>query len=61
MDEGLLNMEAQYDPFQKIIELEQELATLGVLVKKYKAKVEQLEEDLEAQKNMVSRLSGNAH
>jgi hypothetical protein len=57
MDEGLLNMEAQYDPFQKIIELEQELATLGVLVKKYKAKVEQLEEDLEAQKNMVSRLS----
>jgi hypothetical protein len=38
MDEGLPNTEAQYDPFQKIAELEQELATSRALMEEYKAK-----------------------
>jgi hypothetical protein len=59
MDEGFLNMEAQYNPFEKIVELEQELATLKVLMELYKLKVEQLEEELVAHKNMVSHRSGN--
>jgi hypothetical protein len=59
MDEGLPNMEVQYDLFQKIAELKRELATSRAFVEEYKAKVERLKEDLKAQKSMVSRLSGN--
>jgi hypothetical protein len=40
MDEGLPNTEAHYDHFQKITELEQELATSRAFVEKYMAKVE---------------------
>jgi hypothetical protein len=58
MDDGLPNLQAHYDPFQKIAKLERELAISRALVEEYKAKVEQLEEDLEAHKNMVSPLSG---
>jgi hypothetical protein len=61
MAEGFPNTEAQYDPFQKIAKLQQELVISRALVEEYKAKVEWLEEDLKAQKNVVSRLSGNAH
>jgi hypothetical protein len=60
MDNGLPNTEAQCDLFQKIPKLEQELATSKAIVEEYKAKVERLEEDLEVQKNVVSRLRGNA-
>jgi hypothetical protein len=59
MDEGFPNMDAQCNPFEKIAELEQELATLKALVEEYKLKNQQLEEELVAHKNMVSRLSGN--
>ena len=61
MDEGFLNMEAQCNPFEKITELEQELATLKAFGELYKLKVEQLEEEFVAYKNMVSHLSGNPH
>ena len=61
IDEGSSNIEAQCNPFQKIAELEQELATSKALAEQYKLKVEQLEEELVAQKNMVSHLSGNPH
>jgi hypothetical protein len=61
MDEGFPDMEVPWNPFDKIVELEQELATSKALVEEYKLKnqVEELEEELVAQKNMVSRLSGN--
>jgi hypothetical protein len=61
MDEGFPNMETQYNPFEKIAELEHELATSKALAEEYKLKVEQMEEELVAQKNMVSRLSSNPH
>jgi hypothetical protein len=50
MDEGFPNMEAPYNPFKKIAELEQELATLKALAEQYKLKFEQLEKELLAQK-----------
>jgi hypothetical protein len=59
MDEGFSDMEALCNPFEKIVELEQELATLKALVEEYKLKNQELEEELVAYKNMVSRLSGN--
>jgi hypothetical protein len=59
VDEGFPDMEAQCNPFEKIAELEQELATSKALVEEYKLKNQQLEEELMAHKNMVSRLSGN--
>ena len=52
-------MEVQCNLFEKIVELEQELATLKALVEEYKLKNQQLEEELVAHKNMVSRLSSN--
>jgi hypothetical protein len=59
MDEGFPDMEVPWNPFDKIKELEQELATSKALVEEYKLKNQELEEKLVAQKNMVSRLSGN--
>jgi hypothetical protein len=59
MDEGFPNMEVPWNPFEKIAELEQELATSKALVEEYKLRNQELEEELVAQKNMVSRLSGN--
>jgi hypothetical protein len=59
MDEGFPDMEVPWNPFDKIAELEQELATSKALVEEYKLKNQELEEELVAQKNMVSRLSGN--
>jgi hypothetical protein len=59
MDEGFPNMEVPWNPFDKIVELEQELATSKALVEEYKLRNQELEEELVAQKNMVSRLSGN--
>jgi hypothetical protein len=59
MDEGFSDMEVPWNPFDKIAELEQELATSRALVEEYKLKNQELEEELVAQKNMVSRLSGN--
>jgi hypothetical protein len=56
MDEGVPNMEAHINPFEKIIQLEQELATSRALVKEYKAKVEKLGNDLHAEKNIVTAL-----
>jgi hypothetical protein len=61
IDEGFPNIEAQCNPFEKIAELEQKLATSKALAEQYKLKVKQLEEELVAQKNMVSHLSGNPH
>jgi hypothetical protein len=60
MDEGFPDMEDPCNPFEKIVELEQELATSKALVEEYKLKNQELEEELVAQKNMVSHLSGNA-
>jgi hypothetical protein len=54
MDEGFPDMEVPCNPFEKIAQLEQELATSKALVEEYK-----LKEELVAQKNMVSCLSGN--
>jgi hypothetical protein len=59
MDEGFPDIEAPCNPFEKIAELEQELATSKALVEEYKLKNQELEEELVAHKNMVSRLSGN--
>jgi hypothetical protein len=59
MDEGFPDMEVPWNPFDKIVELEQELATSKALVEEYKLKNQELEEEPVAQKNMVSRLSGN--
>jgi hypothetical protein len=59
MDEGFPDMDVPCNPFEKIAELEQELATSKALVEEYKSKNQELEEELMAQKNMVSRLSGN--
>jgi hypothetical protein len=59
MDEGFPDMEAPCNPFEKIAELEQELATSKALVEEYKLKNQELEEELVAHKNMVSHLSGN--
>ena len=39
MDEGFPNMEAPYNPFEKIAELEQELATLKALVEQYELRL----------------------
>jgi hypothetical protein len=61
MDEGMPNMKADFDPFQKINGLEQELAASRALVEKYKAKVEQLEHDLKEEKNIVFTLCGEKH
>jgi hypothetical protein len=59
MDEGFPDMEVPWNPFDKIAELEQELAISKALVEEYKLKNQELEEELVAHKNMVSRLSGN--
>jgi hypothetical protein len=59
MDEGFPDMEVPWNPFDKIAELEQELATSKALVEEYKLKNQELEEELVAHKDMVSRLSGN--
>jgi hypothetical protein len=59
MDEGFPDMEVPCNPFEKIAELEQELVTSKALVEEYKLKNQELEVELVAQKNMVSRLSGN--
>jgi hypothetical protein len=61
MDEGMPNMEAHFDLFVKITKLEQELAASRALVEKYKAKVEQLEHDLQKEKNIVPTLCGQKH
>jgi hypothetical protein len=39
MNEGMPNMEAHFNPFEKINILEQELTTSRALVEEYKAKV----------------------
>jgi hypothetical protein len=57
MDEGFPDMEAQCNPFEKITELEEELATLKALVEEYKLKNQQLEEELVTHKNILSRLN----
>jgi hypothetical protein len=59
MDEGFPDMEVLCNSSDKIAELEQELAISKALVEEYKLKNQELEEELVAQKNMVSRLSGN--
>jgi hypothetical protein len=59
--EGMPNVEAFIDPFGKIIELEDELASSRALVEEYKAKIEKLEHDLMVQENIVKALCGSAH
>ena len=59
MDEGIPDMDIPCNPFEKIAELEQELATSKALIEEYKLKNQELEEELVAQKNMVLHLSGN--
>jgi hypothetical protein len=48
MDEGFPDMEVLWNPFDKIAELEQELATSKALVEEYKLKNQELEEELVA-------------
>jgi hypothetical protein len=54
MDEGMPNMEAPIDPFGKISKLEVELAASRAPIEEYKAKVEQLENDLQEEKTYYS-------
>jgi hypothetical protein len=59
MGEALPNMEAHFDPFQRITNLEEDLASTKALMEDFKAKVEQLQVELEAQKEIVATLRGN--
>jgi hypothetical protein len=59
MGEALPNIEAHFDPFQRIAKLEEDLASTKALMEDFKATVEQLQAELEAQKNIVATLSGN--
>jgi hypothetical protein len=59
MDEALPNTEVHFDPFQRIAKLEEDLASTRALMEDFKAKVEQLQVELEAQKKIVATLSGN--
>jgi hypothetical protein len=61
MDEGMPNIDAFIDPFGKISKLEAELAASRALVEEYKAKIEQLEHDLQKQQNIVVTLCGQKH
>jgi hypothetical protein len=56
MDEGMPDMEAYTNPFEKIKKLEQQLATSRALVEEYKVKVGKLKNDLWAEKNKVTAL-----
>lgn len=51
MGEALPNTEAHFDRFQKIAKLEEDLVSTRALMEDFKAKVEQLQAKLEAQKN----------
>jgi hypothetical protein len=59
MGEALPNTEAHFDPFQRITKLEEDLASTKAFMEDFKAKVEQLQVELEAQKKIVATLSGN--
>jgi hypothetical protein len=59
MGKALPNTEAHFDPFQRIAKLEEDLASTRALMEDFKAKVEQLQAELEAQKKIVATLSGN--
>jgi hypothetical protein len=48
MDEGFPDIEVPCNPFEKIAELQQELATSKALVEEYKLKNQELEEELVA-------------
>jgi uncharacterized coiled-coil protein SlyX len=59
MGEALPNTEAHFDPFQRITKLEEDLAFTKALMEDFKATVERLQVELEAQKKIVATLSGN--
>ena len=59
MGEALPNMEAHFDHFQRIAKLEEDMASIRALMEDFKAKVEQLQTELEAQKKIGATLSGN--
>jgi hypothetical protein len=50
MGKALPNTKAHFDPFQRITKLEEDLASTKALMEEFKAKVEQLQVELEAQK-----------
>jgi hypothetical protein len=50
MGKALPNTKAHFDPFQRIAKLEEDLASTKALMEDFKAKVEQLQAELEAQK-----------
>ena len=59
MDEGIPDMETPYNPYEEVGKLKAIIEEKDLEIRKRDLKIKELEDELQVQKDMVSRLSGN--